>query len=263
MMLNGGRYVIRTIISGFVVEKSKFWLPNPGQVRAARSHTTSARKQDKNANDAVKQLARQINCNFGYRDLWVLLEYDEAGYAAIDGSREAAQKELKLFIRRLGRAMKKDGLALRYAGACTSDMDGNTKTDVRVHHHIVLPREAEPYLEQCWTRGGYGIRTLRRQADYTGIARYIIRQVRRIPDAKKWSSSRNLEKPVVYERAAKRAGALRNPTKTILLESSEYDVESGSHYIRYTKAPTPGETGLRAKDVTAAPETAQKARGRQ
>lgn len=263
MMRTGGRYVIRTTISGKVVEKSKFWLPNPGQVRAARSHTSSRRKQDKNANDAVRVLARQINCNFGYKDLLIELDYDAAGYAAIDGSRDQAEKELRLFLRRLGRAMKKAGLEPRYAGAVTSDMDGATGENRRVHHHVVLCREAAPYIEQCWHRGGYGIRTLRQQDDYTAVASYLVRQVRRIPDKKKWSSSRNLKKPVVYEREARRAGALRNPPKTVLQECSAYDVESGSHYIRYTKAATPGESGMTLKDVSAAEGTARKARGRQ
>lgn len=249
-MRTGGKYVIRTIISGQVVEKSKFWLSPSGKIRGARVHTTSPRKQDKNDRDAVKRLARQINCNFGYRDLWVTLEYDESGYAAIDGQRTKAEKELKLFVRRLGRAMKKDGLVLLYAGACTSDMDGQTRTDVRLHHHIVLPRAAAPFLQQTWTCGSYSIRTLRKQDDYTPIAQYIVRQVRRIPDKNKWASSRNLKKPVVYEREAKRAGALHNPPRTILQESSEYDIESGSHYIRYIKAPKPGEEGMTTQHLT-------------
>lgn len=227
--------MIRTIISGNVVEKSKFWLSSAGKVRGARTHTTSARKQDKNDQDAVKRLARWINCNFGYKDLFVTLEYDEAGLQQIGGKREAAEKELGLFLRRLGRAMKKAGLELRYAGGCTSDMDGETKADARVHHHIVLPQEAAPFLEDAWHMGAYYTRSLRKQDDYTAIAAYIIAQVRRVPDAKKYKVSRNLKKPVVYEREAKRAGAMRNPAGTVLMESSQYDIESGSHYIRYVK----------------------------
>lgn len=242
-MQRGGTYVIRTIVSGKVIEKSKFWLQTPGKVRGARVHTTSARKQDKNDQGAMRRLARLINCNFGYMDLWVTLEYDAAGYEKIGGARAQAEHELKLFLRRLNRMMKKAGLELRYTGACTSDMDGETRQDARVHHHIILPKEAAAFLEQAWTHGGISVKTLRKQDDYTGIAVYIVKQVRRVPDAKKWTSSRNLKKPLVYERAAKRAGALRNPAGTILQESSEYDIESGSHYIRYIKAPRPGEGG--------------------
>lgn len=236
-MRSGGRYVIRTIISGNVVEKSKFWLAAPGRVRSGRSRTTSARKQDRNDQDAVKRLARWINCNFGYKDLFVTLEYDEAGYKQIAGERKAAEHELDLFLRRLRRSMKAAGLELRFAGACTSDMDGKTKKDSRVHHHLVLPAEAAPFLENAWRMGGFYTRTLRKQDDYSAVAVYIIRQVRRVPDAKKYKVSRNLKKPVVYEREAKRAGALRNPAGTVLMASSEYDIESGSHYIRYVKAP--------------------------
>ena len=241
--MNGGKYVIRTIISGNVVEKSKFWVSGNAKVRGARTHTTSARKQDKNDQDAVKRLARWFNCNFGYGDLLVSLEYDKEGMERIGWNRAAAEKQLDLFLRRLKRAMKKEGLELRFAGAVTSDMDGRTGADARIHHHVVLPKEAAAFL-YLWRLGSNYIRTLRKQDDYTAIAAYLLQQVRRIPDAKKYKCSRNLKKPLVYEREAKRAGAMRNPSGTLLMASSEYDIESGSHYIRYIKAPKPGETGL-------------------
>lgn len=244
---NGGKYVIRTIISGNVVEKSKFWVSGNTKVRAARTHTTSARKQDKNDQDAVKRLARWINCNYGYGDLLVSLEYDKQGMELIGWDRTAAERQLELFLQRLKRAMKKAGLELRYVGV-TSDMDGRTGANARIHHHVVLPKEAAAFLS-LWRMGSHYIRSLRKQDDYTAIAAYLLQQVRRIPNAKKYKCSRNLKKPLVYEREAKRAGAMRNPAGTVLMASSEYDIESGSHYIRYIKAPKPGETGLRADDI--------------
>ena len=246
--MRGGKYVIRTIISGNVVEKSKFWMGSAAKVRSGRTHTTSQRKQDKNDNDGIKRLARWINCNFGYGDLLLSLEYDKAGMERIGWARDNAEKQMDLFLRRLRRAMKKAGLELRFAGAVTSDMDGRTGADARLHHHMVLPKEAEPFLN-LWTNGSFYIRTLRKQDDYTSVAAYLLQQVRRIPNAKKYKVSRNLKKPIVFEREAKRAGAMRNPSGTILMASSEYDVESGSHYIRYIKAPAPGEEGIRAADI--------------
>lgn len=139
-------------------------------------------------------------------------------------------------------------------------MDGETKEDARVHHHIVLPKEAAPFIEDAWNMGGYYTRTLRKQDDYTSIAAYIIKQVRRVPDAKKYKVSRNLKKPVVYEREAKRAGAMRNPAGTVLMESSQYDIESGSHYIRYVKVPK-GGAGSPFRSSTTSLRTGDAAKG--
>ncbi len=238
--------MIRTTIAGNVIEKSKFWVSGGTKVRGARVRTSSVRKQDQNDQDAVKRLAREINANFQYHDLLLTLNYDAAGYAKISGDREKAKKEAGLFLRRLGRAMKKAGLALKYI-AVTSDMDGDSGRDVRVHHHILLPAEAAPYIDACWTLGSCFTRQMHGQADYTPVAVYLLRQVRRVKDAKKWTVSRNLAKPIVYERRARAAGALRNPPHTILMGESAYDIETGSHYIRYVKAPKPGEEGTQSR----------------
>ena len=72
------RYMIRTIISGAVVEKSKFLVAaNVKPRRSRKKGSTPLRKQDQNDRDAVKRLARVINCNFRHGDLWVTLKYDQ------------------------------------------------------------------------------------------------------------------------------------------------------------------------------------------
>ena len=82
--------MIRTTISGNVIEKSKFWVGAAARPRGKRTAPTTRRKQDQNDRDAVKRLARSINCNFGYKDLLVTLEYDAAGFAAVGGDHGAA-----------------------------------------------------------------------------------------------------------------------------------------------------------------------------
>ena len=240
-MRTGGKWMIRTTISGNVIEKSKFWVGAAARPRGKRTASTTRRKQDQNDRDAVKRLARSINCNFGYKDLLVTLEYDEAGFTAIGGDHGAADRAMMTFLGKARRAMQRDGKVLRFTGAVTSEKDGETGDPARIHHHMVLPAEAAPYLE-LWRYGAYYVRTLRRQPDYTQIAVYLMAQTERQgKDAKKWHSSRNLKKPVVYEREARHKSPLRQPAGALLLESGVYDESCGNHYIRYVLAPKPGE----------------------
>lgn len=263
-MRTGGKWMIRTTISGNVIEKSKFWVGAAARPRGKRTASTTRRKQDQNDRDAVKRLARSINCNFGYRDLLVTLEYDEAGFRAVGADHGAADRAMMAFLGKVRRAMQRMGQTLRFTGAVTSEKDGETGDPARIHHHMVLPAEAAPFLE-LWSHGAYYVRTLRRQPDYTQIAVYLLTQTERQgKDAKKWHSSRNLKKPVVFEREARHKSPLRQPAGALLLESGAYDESCGTHYIRYVLAPKPGEEESREAAEArrqAARERGMKSRG--
>ena len=77
-----------------------------------------------------------------------------------------------------------------------------------------------------------------KQADYTPIAEYFLKQVRRIPDAKKFRSSRNLIRPQPKDRVAVTDAELRVPKGGKLLFRQEYSnatagVAYQPQYIRY------------------------------
>mgnify|MGYP007060495651 CR=1 FL=1 len=56
---------------------------------------------------------------------------------------------------------------------------------MRVHHHLVVPAEAKEAFTEKWAgMGGVDWSPMSDQEDYTPIAAYLIRQVRRVPDAK-------------------------------------------------------------------------------
>ena len=169
-------------------------------------------KQAQNEAAAEKRLAHVIKANFGAGGLLLDLGYSPAGMARImaylekwgtgpdalseeerqAAVRTAADREMQLVLRRVQRAMKQDGLELKYIGV-TSDMDGDTGETVRVHHQLIVPEKAQAYFLDKWkTLGGVSVTVLERQADYTHIAEYLLRQVRRVPDAKKYRPSRNL-----------------------------------------------------------------------
>ena len=71
----------------------------------------------------------------------------------MNGIRRAAEQWLRNCLRRVKRMLDKDGIELRYI-AVTSDMDGETGELVRVHHHLVINREARDAFLEKWTAGG-------------------------------------------------------------------------------------------------------------
>ena len=241
-----GRYMVRTITSGAVVEKSKFKVC--AQVKPRRSRrkgATPPRKQDQNDRDAVKRLARVINCNFGHGDLWVTLKYDGARMDRLiaqihtdgkepdaDTIRAYAVHDRDLFLRRVRDALKKQGVILRYIKV-TSDMDGKTGESVRVHHHLILPACARDEVCRQWGADDVRVDTLRGQPDYTPIAKYLIGQVRRIPDAKKYSISRNMAKPIVKEEIVYTGRELTPPKGAVLMSRAAYEKDTDAQYIRY------------------------------
>ena len=128
--------------------------------------------------------------------------------------------------------------------AVTSDMDGGHWETVRVHHHLVVPAEAKEAFAEKWAgMGGVDWSPLSAQEDYTPIAAYLIRQVRRVPDAKKYVSSRNLVRPQPKRPGgADRRGTAGTP-RAKLLHRNEYK-PGRPQYIRYV-LPEENGTGHR------------------
>lgn len=263
--MRGGTYMIRRIRSGKVIEESIFPVaPNVRPRGRRRRGATTARKQDANDRDAVKRLARTLNCNFEAGDLLIQPTYTDAAlYQLSDGLQDGdleelrlrAEHDLALFLRRLARELKPMGITLR-AVSLTSDMDGDTGELVRVHHHVVLMgaglrvEGGELYagdkaVSAIWGRGNVDWKPLAHQDDYTPLAAYLLRQVRRRPDGKKYHVTRNLKKPeLISERIVFRPMKLKAPKGSKILQDGNYE-PGMPHYIRYVRPAKPERTGRR------------------
>lgn len=261
-------YMIRKIRSGNIIEETCFPVnPNvkPRAVRRKGATASLPRKQDANERAAVKRLNRLLHCNFTAGDLLIGPDYDEASMRRLmegldpedtEGLRKRAEHDLRLFLRRLSRALEREGVELRYI-AFTSDMDGDTGELVRAHHHVILGAEGitmrdralyvgERKLEDIWGRGHVDYEPLRHQDDYSRLAAYLMRQVRRVPDGRKYSASRNLRHPVlVSERIVYRVRELPVPKGAKLLHRDQY-TPGEVQYIRYT-APVRTRNGRRTE----------------
>ena len=242
-----GYWVVRTYLSGRVGEKIKYWVEGEKPTRSRRKMKQDIRKRQQNEAAAEKRMARLLNANFTAGDILLGLDYSDEGLVRLverfpelpeeepeevteerELFRKAAEKELRLCIRRVQRAL---GDKLKYI-AVTSDMDGKTEQEVRVHHHLVIQAEALPLFQEKWSLGGVHFERLSGQADYTPVAVYLCRQVRFVPDAKKYMPSRNLIRPEPKDRIARNGSEIRVPKGAVVLQRAEY-VPGRPQYLRY------------------------------
>lgn len=241
--MQDGYWAIRKYTAGPIGETYKFWVPGKKQARMTASAKAGIRKQAQNAQNAVKTLARLLNENFRAGDYLLGLDYDEESYKRLeskddtggegfDGVWNAGRDELARGLRRVQYHAGKDGTDIKYA-AVTSDLDPETGEVVRVHHHLVVNREAKEYFEKHWGKGGVSWTMLSAQPDYTSIAVYLLAQVRHVEDAKKYTTSRkNLVRPQPEDRIAKSAAMIRAPKGAVLLDAGK-NIPGQAQYIRY------------------------------
>lgn len=247
-----GYWVIRTYEAGWIGEKTKYWVPGAKPSRSERRRKSEVKKQEQNEYSAVKNMARLMNANYGGGDDLIGLDYSDEGLARLiawlikqgvpywtmdeagqmEAVREAAEHELRNCLRRVKRELAKEGKVDLTFIAITSDMDGETGEAVRVHHHLMVPAGCREAFLKRWKQGGVDWVALTDQVDYTPIAEYFLRQVRKVPDAKKYITSRNLFRPEPKDRVAITDCEVRPPRGAELLHRSEFK-PGRPQYIRY------------------------------
>lgn len=159
-------------------------------------------RAQKNLNDknARKYLERKLNANFGAGDLWITFTYEKEKRPP---TWEAAQNDIKNYLRRLNYYRKKEGLPkAKYIYVTEYDPDAK----IPFHHHLVMDGLLEMgIVESIWKKGR---RNECRRIDpdengIAGIAHYITEQRKGTQKAagkykKRWgSSSGNLKEPEI------------------------------------------------------------------
>lgn len=224
----------KKIWAGDIYEVEEFYSPRTigkKYERLLRGNLTTEEQQKRNLEIARKKLTRTINTNFGAADYFLTLTYDGAIEAA------AAKKKIANFFRRLKRWRLKNGQGdLKYISVL--------ETKGRCHHHVILNglmglslKEAWEILFNLWGEGYIFLKRLKKSQEDTRLASYITKENIK-KNAKRWSQSRNLQKPKVkIEEVAehKTHRPLTVPKNYIrLLYTENYFSEIG--WVRYLKA---------------------------
>lgn len=153
-------------------------------------------KAQKNLNDknARKYVERLINHNFGDRDIWITLTYDD-GHLPQDGDIDAAIKNMQNYIRRINYQRKKRGLPNAKYVYVT---EYSPTEEIRWHHHLVMDGDLDmDTVEKVWKKGSRNeVRRLEKDENgLSGMANYIVKEKTRIKSEKRWNSSTNLMQP--------------------------------------------------------------------
>lgn len=243
-------YMVTKIISGNVVERRKSRISRRPAKRGGRIRGNSSEKKiEGNRQAAILQLSRILNCNFRKGDLWLTLKFDQEHLEAFGGSLDGAKREGRKFIDRMSYRMKKSGIVCKWVLA-PSEIDGTTGELVRPHIHLAITGKGfawqdgvlsllEKDVEEIWGQGGVDVQPLKGQDDYYPLAKYIIDQARRVPDEKKYSCSRNMEKPIIHREIVTSGRQLRVPSGATELPGTRYDPERDQNVVRYVKKPKP------------------------
>lgn len=147
----------------------------------------SAPKQ-KNLNDknARRYFRRLVKTNFSKGDLHLTLTYSDENLPA---DVEAAEQEVKNFLRRVARWRKRAGLeSMKYI--YITEVSGRG----RVHHHLLTKGDMDrEVLESLWQKGWANAKKL--QPSSNGLNDIIAYLSKDPKGRKRWHPSRNLKKP--------------------------------------------------------------------
>lgn len=161
--------------------------------RRKKANPTSEVQAKLNEKYANLKNVHLINSNFTMEDLVVTLTYAPH---YLPGTEEEAIKDLKNFLRRLRRALKKLGKDLKYFAVYEQSKNG------RHHHHIIISGGLSPTeIQKLW---GYGIVDTKAlyfdEYGVTALTQYITKET---SSKKKIIHSRNLVNPIEKQRDGK------------------------------------------------------------
>lgn len=194
-------YVHRRVQAGPCVEHRK--------MQSLRVHTKKVQRQPNKGSTSEKQakinervteerLRWKLNCNFGHKDLHVVLHYFDK-----ERTFDQCRADLALFFKRLRRLCKKHGIVLKYIAVT------ETKRMTNIHHHIIVNRMDPEIITEAWegVEGGGGIsfRPLDRRGNHYKLASYLMKEskstMERYKEAgrrgKRFSCSQNLMEPEI------------------------------------------------------------------
>ena len=182
--------------------------------RGKRRRVTEPKQKDLNDKNARRYLVQLGNGNFGIGDLHVSCTYSKEN---LPGSVEEAEKTVGNYLRRIAYRRKKEGLPpLKYILVTEYGYKKDTEEIRRIHHHIIMNGGlSRDDVEMIWTKERINWKRAAQDGKYSGSIKKLgwvnadrlqmnengieglCKYITKDPKGKKrWSSSRNLERPI-------------------------------------------------------------------
>ncbi len=219
-------YIKQEIYSGDVYEGIQTFSTRIGKKNKRNSKNSKSSEKQKiiNEKNAKKKLARWINANFRKGDIFLTLTY--AGQAPEE---EQARKDLVNFFRRVKYYRKKNGLPdIKYIAVTESE-------NKRIHHHVIMSAMSMDTITDLWGAGKAIMSRLTPDKDYTGLAKYITKEPAK-EFAKRWTQSRNLQKPVIKIRQLKTGRNILKAPKGYKIIEQRLDYTDWTGQYQYIRA---------------------------
>lgn len=228
----------KVITAGSLVKVVVYTVPqprDPEHVRATKSRVSSAAQKALNYRTAQGKLEMLLAANFGPKDLFVTLTYDDDH---LPRTCALAKDRIKGFIRAFRTERRKHGHDLKYVYV-TEGKHG----DKRYHHHLVINAVDDSDLEtiiSLWTYGAMVEVERFAGHEYIDVARYITKENAegKPVGAQMWTRSRNLVKPTVESYFVPEDETITAPPGAYVLEKEERVNEFGGFcYLKYRLPP--------------------------
>lgn len=169
--------------------------------RSKKQNVSRPAQQNLNSKNARRYLRQLVNGNFVEGDIFLTLTYkDEFKPMTV----EEAEKHVRNYLRRVARHRKRDHLEpLKYVLITEYRTDDHDNVIGRIHHHLLVNEMDRDVLEGLWqeNRRKLGVANTRRMDPdmaetgngFEGLVDYLVKDPK---GKKRWSSSRNLKRPV-------------------------------------------------------------------
>ncbi len=227
----------KIIVAGPLVIESVYPAPNPRDsegVRQGKKALSSQAQQRMNLKYAFQKLELEIAANFGAKDLFLTVTYDDPH---LPRSRKEACKQIQALFRKLRLERKAKGQDLRYIYV-TEHKHG----DARWHHHVLLNSTGEDYelIQKLWKYGNVNFKQIEisRDKNYETLAKYLCKEQRDNIGTRLWSCSRNLHKPEKdCFRVPNDTPLTPPPDVTVLADTGDVTTAYGHYrYVKYLAA---------------------------
>lgn len=216
-----------------------------GATREKKSEKTKESQLRINRRKTAVEMTILMNANFHPGDYHVTLTYTKEDRPK---SIAAAKKDRAVFLDRLRRHMKKEGIPFKYIIATEVGKRG------ALHHHLVMNQVSTDWIREAWKKGRIDIRPLDDTGQYSKLAEYFAKYISQFKQmggkGRAWTRSKNLDRPETKRRIVRNRGYFKEVPRAKkgywLDERSVYagiHEETGWNFLQYILVKSDGRRG--------------------